>query len=136
MQYQYRNYENSIIAATDPDTGNVTILQPGFPGWDDLMESGAEIAAFSPEPEPLPLEVERAGMVVSRFQARAALLMAGLLDDVEKAISGASPLARLVWSDATEFRRNSPTIAELASALELDDETLDDLFRTAAGIVA
>lgn len=136
MRYQYRNYENSIIAATDPETGNVTILQPGFPGWDEAMAEGVEVEPFTAEPEPVAIEAERAGMVVSRFQARAALLGAGLLDDVEAALANASPLARLAWADASEFRRNSPMIAELAAGLELDAETLDDLFRTAAGIEA
>lgn len=136
MRYQYRNYENSIIAATDPETGNVTILQPGFPGWDELMAEEVEVEPFTAEPEPVALDVERAGMVVSRFQARAALLLAGLLDDVETALADASPLARLAWADASEFRRNSPMIAELAAGLDLSPETLDDLFRTAAGIEA
>ena len=74
---------------------------------------------------------------VTRFQARAALAMAGLLDGVESAVA-ASPdiLTQLAWADAQVFERSSPTIAGLSSALDLTDAQIDDLFRTAAEIVA
>lgn len=95
-----------------------------------------------PEPEPEPpteeelLAAERAGMVCSRFQAKAALHAAGLLDQVEAALEQADPLAQLAWADAVEFRRNSPTIAALAGAIGLTDEQIDDLFRSAMEIDA
>ena len=90
-------------------------------------------------PEPTPediLAAERAGMVVSRFQAKAALLQAGLLDPVEAALAGADPVARLAWAEAVEFRRLSPTIATLAASLGLSEAQLDDLFRAAGAIEA
>lgn len=75
---------------------------------------------------------------VSRFQARAALLSAGLLDDVEAAM--ASPdtprITQLAWQDAQEFRRDSPTVAAMASMFGLSDSQLDDLFLMASGITA
>lgn len=75
---------------------------------------------------------------MSRFQARAALLGAGLLDDVEALMaSPATPaIHRLAWTDAVEFRRDSPTIAAVAAALSLSDAQLDGLFTVAAGITA
>ena len=82
------------------------------------------------------LQTERAGMVCSRFQAKAALLSAGLLDAVEAAMDQADPVAQLAWREAVEFRRNSPTIAALLVALDLTDEQLDDLFRAAMQIEA
>jgi len=74
---------------------------------------------------------------VTRFQARAALAMAGLLDGVEAAVA-ASPnlLARLAWADAQSFERQSPTIASLAAILGLSTDQIDELFQTAAEIVA
>lgn len=76
--------------------------------------------------------------VVSRFQARAALHLAGLLAQVEALMAApeTDPLARLAWTDAQEFRRTSPTLLAMASALSLTDEQLDQLFITAAGIEA
>ena len=78
----------------------------------------------------------RAAMAVSRFQAMASLLDAGLLSQVNTALADAGPLAQLAWAEATEFRRNSPTIAGLASGLGLTDTQVDDLFRAAALITA
>lgn len=75
--------------------------------------------------------------VVSRFQARAALAMAGLLTSVENAIASSNNIiAQLAWADAVQFERNSPTIAAMASALNLTEGQVDDLFRTASKIIA
>jgi hypothetical protein len=82
------------------------------------------------------LTAERAGMAVSRFQAKAALLGAGLLDQVNTALADADPVAQLAWAEAVEFRRTSPTILGLAATIGLTGEQLDDLFRAAAGIEA
>ena len=85
---------------------------------------------------PDPIIAERAAMTVSRFQALAALLNAGLLSQVNAALADAGPLAQLAWAEATEFRRNSPTIAGLSAGLGLTDAQVDALFRAAALITA
>ncbi len=76
------------------------------------------------------------GLVVSRFQARAALQRAGLLDMVETAMQaeGVDPITRLAWTDAVEFRRTSPAIASMAQAFGWSEAQLDQLFVTARGI--
>jgi len=87
---------------------------------------------------PAPADTPSVPPAVSRFQARAALHLAGLLDQVETLMADPATdvLARLAWSDAQEFVRTSPTIATMAAALGLSDAQVDDLFRTAAGISA
>ena len=105
----------------------------------DILASGAKIAPYEPPPDPDPAEAlarEREGMVCSRFQAKAALLQAGLLDQVEAVLAEADPVAKLAWADAVEFRRNSPTIAALAKSVDMTDEQVDDLFRAAKKIRA
>lgn len=82
------------------------------------------------------LEAERARMICSRFQAKAALHGAGLLDQVPAALEEADPVAQLAWQDASEFKRNSPTILALAGEFGLGPDELDDLFRTAMQIEA
>jgi len=82
------------------------------------------------------LAAERAGMVCSRFQAKAALLAAGLLPTIEALVANSEPFVQLAWAEAVEFRRTSPTILALQSATELTDEQIDDLFRVAMGIEA
>lgn len=88
------------------------------------------------EAEEITAEARRATMVVSRFQARAALHGAGLLDRVEAALAEADPLARIAWADAQEFRRLSPTMTTLGAALGLTDTQIDALFDQAALIAA
>lgn len=74
---------------------------------------------------------------VSRFQARAALHLAGLLTTVESAIANSgNAIAQIAWADAVQFERNSPTIVALASTLNLTNAQIDDLFRNAAKISA
>jgi hypothetical protein len=73
---------------------------------------------------------------VTPFQAKAALLQAGLLDAVLAAIAAAPRISQLAWAEATEFRRNSPTVLSLASTLGLTSAQLDDLFKAAKVIEA
>lgn len=94
--------------------------------------------ALTPCAVQAPVAVVSVPPVVSRFQARAALMLAGLLDDVEALMSapGTPALAKLAWADAMEFERQSPTIAALAGAVGLTEQDIDALFITAAGIKA
>lgn len=72
---------------------------------------------------------------VTAYQARAALLAANLLDDVEAAVS-VSPdrNLKLAWEHALHFERNHPMISGIAGALGLSDEQLDELFLNASQI--
>lgn len=96
------------------------------PGW--RYEEGA-FSTPLPSPGPVP-------SVVSRFQGRAALLLAGHLEAAENIIASADAMTRLAWSEAIEWRRESPTISALGAALGMTSEQVDDLFRQAAGIEA
>jgi len=51
-------------------------------------------------------------------------------------VAQADPLTQLAWAEAVEYRRDSPAILTLAGVLELTDEQVDDLFRTAMQIEA
>lgn len=103
-----------------------------------LVWEGGEAVVREAEPGEISdagtLADRRGDMVASRFQVRAALLMAGLLDQVEAAVAAADPLTRMAWAEAVEFRRASPTIARLAEGLALDATTLDELFAAALQI--
>lgn len=96
--------------------------------------SEAEALAFTASLPPAldPLASERAGMKVSGLQARVALLQAGLLPQVEAAVSAADPIIQMAWAKAIEFHRFSPTILALSAQIGLTDTQLDDLFRAAA----
>lgn len=70
---------------------------------------------------------------LSRAQARAALILAGLIDQVQPAIDTiADPLQRALvqndWDNRSTFDRDNPTLLSLSSALGLTDAQLDGLF--------
>jgi hypothetical protein len=82
------------------------------------------------------IDKERTKMVCSRFQAKAALMQQGLLPQVEAALANADSVSKLAWAEAVEFRRNSPTIANLSALIGLTETQVDDLFRLAMTIEA
>lgn len=92
----------------------------------------AEIAALpGPQPPAVPQSV-------TRFQALAALHLAGKLSAVQAIMSAPETpvLAKLAWDNALSFERTSPTLASLAAMLGMTDADLDALFTTAATIEA
>lgn len=97
-------------------------------------EIDAHINPPIPEPEPIP----PAPLVVSRFQALAALMQAGLLEQVEAymALETTDPFTRLAWKEAQEFREDSPMLANLATLLGLTSEQVSELFQIAKTITA
>lgn len=77
--------------------------------------------------------------VVTRRQARQALLLADKLHLVQPAIDAiADPLQRgmvqIEWDDSQTFERQRPTLITLATALGMDDTELDALFTAAANL--
>lgn len=70
--------------------------------------------------------------IVTMRQARLALHAAGLLQSVEAAINAMvepdKTAARIEWDYASEVHRASEFVTLLGAALELDKQSLDDLF--------
>lgn len=120
--------------------GAIDVTPPVVPAGKVALWQGAAWA-FVTAPDPAQQQtppVNGIPQVVTRFQARAALHLAGLLPQVEAMMAAheTDMLARLAWSDAQEFRRQSPTVLSMAAALGLTEQQLDVLFTTAAGIEA
>lgn len=91
------------------------------------------IAPYVAPPPPPPMVPQ----VVTRRQARQALLLADKLHLVQPAIDAiADPLQRgmvqIEWDDSQTFERQRPTLITLATALGMDDAELDALFTHAA----
>lgn len=99
---------------------------PCGPGW--LYTNGA----FSPPPTPpTPVPVS-----VTMRQARLALLQQDLLDDVETAINALpqpqQSAARIEWEYSNEVQRTNGFVEQIAPALGLTSQGLDELFILAA----
>lgn len=86
--------------------------------------------SFVPPPQP----VEIIPSVVSMRQARLVLLQAGLLATVDAAISAGGQADQITWEYATEVDRNSALVSNMAAALNLSSQQLDDLFTLAASL--
>ena len=76
-------------------------------------------------------------MTASRFQAKAAMDDAGLLDQVEAYMSGDDVPRRvkLAWQEAS-FRRGSNMVNQIGSELGLSEADMDNLFLAAQQIDA
>lgn len=92
------------------------------PAWIVTSDPWTPPAASTP---PVP-------QVVTRRQAKLALLDAGVLDAAEAAIAAGDAEAKINWNDALEFRRDNPLVLAIGAALSLDAAAIDDLFRQAA----
>lgn len=75
---------------------------------------------------------------VTRFQALAALLQAGLLDDIKAYMDsdGADPFTKLAWKEAATFSRSSPLVTAIGEMFSLTGSQVDDLFAFASSITA
>lgn len=101
---------------------------------DATAEEAAEIAAREDHSAVLAVPQQ-----VTRRQARQALLLAGLLDQVAPAIAAIPDtvqrgMALIEWEDSQTFERNRPVLIQLAGAIGLGAAELDQLFITAAGL--
>lgn len=87
--------------------------------------NGTSYSAPTPELPPVP-------EMVSMRQARLAMLDAGILAQVDAAIGQSSEANKIEWEYATDLRRDHPLVAQLAPALSLSEDDVDNLFRSAA----
>lgn len=120
---------NAVLASPEyaAEQGWLELPEGAGIGW--AYADGQFTAPPPPPPAPPP-------SVVTMRQARLALLGVGKLDDVAAAIAGLpSPqkeAAQIEWEYATEVKRDSALVAQLAPALNLDAAALDALFTQAA----
>lgn len=92
--------------------------------------------SLTPCPVITPPEVVTAPQEVTRYQALAALHLAGLLGRVEAIMvaTETSMLIKLAWQNAQKFERQSQMVLAIAEILMLSEQQLDDLFIAASAI--
>lgn len=114
------------------------VVRPMFTEYTDTDGATHSVEAQKAAYIAAVLNVKRQSMVVTPFQAKAALLNAGFLDVVESAINdpATDPIVKLAWANAIEYRRLSPMVEGIATALNWTNEQLDLLFEQAAQITA
>jgi hypothetical protein len=137
MSHYYSPHTLELIAANTPASWMAsTEVEP--PVFDPVTQScmfqnGAWVVADVVPPAPL------VPQAVTRRQAKQALLLAGVLAQVQPAIdaitdSAARAMVQIEWDDSQVFERNRPALIGLAGALGMSPEQLDQLFITASGL--
>ena len=124
---------------------NCEVNHPEF-GWipftaneDDCEEHGREIfrlalpsaAPYVPPSEEEQLALARQRMVALAPQVKMALAQIGRYDEAEVAIASADQVTQVAWKELREFKRLSPVIVTLGTALSMTEGELDDLFHVA-----
>ena len=110
------------------------------PEWQDGAWVEGETAEQKQAREDAEAQAERDrldAMTATRFQAKAALDDAGLLDQVEDYMAGDDVPRRvkLAWQEAS-FRRGSNMVNQIGDELGLTEKQIDDLFIAAQQIEA
>ena len=115
----------------------IVIEEALAPEWvnyraNDARDGLEPLPPAEPAPPPVP-------QTVTRRQARQALLLEGLLDDVPVAIAAIPDeterrMAQIEWEDSLEFVRSRPLVIQIGAALGLDAAALDALFTHAANL--
>lgn len=73
--------------------------------------------------------------VVSAYQAKMALLNAGLYYNVENMVNTSNNMQlKIAWNNATEFQKDNPLILSLMPQLGLNEENINNLFIEASKI--
>ena len=135
-QYAYSPDTGELIRTDNPADwmGTTSVAPPEF----DPATAGCFWRGDHWELVPGEVPSDPVPVVVTMRQARLALLDAGLLAQVNTAVANMpgteGDAARIEWEYAQEVRRDSPLVAALSVALGLTDETLDNLYKVAAGL--
>lgn len=130
-----------VIRDADLPEGFVSVAFGRLPSFDDKTQR--VVSADTPEQiggkwvlpylvvphEPVPAPI----VPVSPRQIRQAMTRAGIRQQVEDAIAASNDYDLKDWYEyATEFERGNPAVAQLAAALNISEQQLDDLWRLAA----
>lgn len=129
-----------IIRQSDGRVVN-TIVWDGItsfsePGCDLVLRSTAPVGVdigwtFNNNVWSSPEETLNVPASVTMRQARLALLQAGLLDNVEAAISIADKSVQIEWEYSNAVERNNSVVKQMSLVLGLTDQQIDELFVTA-----
>lgn len=109
----------------------MNLFKPDPDGGPNIPLSSEEASAWRQMTEQ---EIERPAspVLVTPRQARLALLEAGLLDQVQAAVTAAGGATQIAWEYATVLDRNDALIVSIGTALDLSPSQIDALFTQAA----
>lgn len=123
---------NLTLEEREAVSNKILCVSQGDGLW-TVYEDGDELP-----PSPPPVVDNGVPSTVSMRQARTALLGAGLLSQIDTAISALpSPqkeTAQIEWEYSQEVQRNNGLVSMMASVIGLTDKQVDELFIAAAAL--
>jgi len=128
MKY-YKNSNNDIYAYESDGSQDYLIN----PNYNPVSLSQVQTIQAAKEAAAIASTIPN---TVTPFQAKAALLNAGLLTNIIAIINDPSTpaITKLAWDNVTEFTRDSPLLNGLAQTLGLTSTQVDALFLAASKI--
>jgi hypothetical protein len=134
MKYAYINNNIAIeVVESNPQILFVPHYAAQFIEVTDDCFGGYELVNGQWQQPPTPVQIPQE---VTMRQARLALLDAGLLSSVQPAINSlpepAKTRAQIEWDYSNALQRGNSFVATLGTSLGLNEESLDNLFITAA----
>ena len=109
------NINSPVVTLKAEDKDSYTYPQDGWYWFDSFDEALAYFASANVR------------NILTPRQARWVLLDEGLLDAVEEIVK-LNRKYEIYWEYATEIRREDPILLQLAAALGITDEKLDEMF--------
>jgi hypothetical protein len=142
-----------VLAGPKPETGEYEVavgdgavqsngnwveawkVQPMFNQYVDADGKAVSVDEQIAEYEASKLQKRREGMTVSNVDLRLALNDAGVYGSVEGAMAKSTNTTELEiqWNFSSTVNRLDPWVIEIATALDMSDDQLDELFSKAAG---
>jgi hypothetical protein len=125
-----------LIQQKEKPVGDVvTEGTPVFNEETQQWEQAWDVRDFTEEEIAQNLADRRVAMIVSPRQARLALLNAGLLSNIETAITSleepTKSAVQIEWEYAVSIERNSSWVIAMTESLGMTPEDVDDLFEIA-----
>ena len=131
-------YEVVVKDAVTQVNGNWTQQYKTAPMFSEYMDENGNAVTVQQQIEDYEsskLQKRREAMTVSNKDLRLALNEEGVYGDVEGAMAKSTNTTELEihWNFSTTINRLDPWVTEVAQALDMSDEQLDELFSKAAG---
>lgn len=131
---EFMNLNNCFEVSAWKPTTDVQKLISVAPYIEGNQVFIVQVVDKTPEEITIEYESKKAKQVVSMRQARIALSRQGLLEQVTTLISSLDEESKITWEYAIEVRRNDNLVSSLATAMNLSDTQLDELFTLAATV--
>lgn len=127
--------ENNRIVEVKANNRTFPIAEPLY--WVDCPDDCTTDWTFNGGEFSAPVVPEPVFVIpttVSMRQARLALLQSNLLETVNTAINQGGEADKITWEYATEVNRSDALVSNMATALNLSETDLDNLFNLASSL--